>query len=160
MKPRSPQLALRFDAEHSAPVARWCEGAALPYLGACLVLLLDTDRKTAVREGNSLHLPLPPAATPRQIQDGVEAWLRQEAMRLIGASMERQALRLARPVPPWALSFSARSDWVHSHADGSLRCNWRLVEQPVELIEQAVSQALATLPLASATADFWEVRAA
>jgi hypothetical protein len=156
MKPRSPQLALRFDAELSASVARWRDGAELRYLGGRLVLLLDTDRKAAVRDGNTLHLPLPPAATPRQIQDSVEAWLRREAMRLIGASMERQSQRLARPVPPWALSFSARSDWVHSHADGSLRCNWRLIEQPVALIEQAVGQALAALPLASATTDFWE----
>lgn len=158
MKPRNPQLTLRFDSESSpsSPAVRWRDGADLQYLDARLVLRLDTDRKAAVREGDTLHLPLPPAATPRQIQDGVEAWLRQEAMRLIGASIQRQSQRLARPVPPWALSFSARGDWAQSRADGSLRCNWRLIEQPLALIEQVVGQALATLPSASATADFWE----
>ena len=162
MKPRSPQLTLRFDSESSlsAPAERWRDGADLKYLGAHLLLRLDTDRKTAVRDGATLHLPLPPAASPRQIQDGVEAWLRQEAMRLIGASIERQSQRLARSVPPWALSFSARSDWVRGHADGSLRCNWRLIEQPAALIEQAVSQALAALPPANATADFWAIQLA
>ena len=160
MKPRTAQFKLRFDAELPALAVRWRDGAALQYLGAPLFLRLDTDRKAAVRDGETLHLPLPPAATPRQIQDGVEAWLRQEAMRLIGACIQHQSQRLARPVPPWGLSFSARSDWAQSHADGSLRCNWRLIEQPVALIEQTVSQALAGLPTASATADFWEIQAA
>jgi hypothetical protein len=41
-----------------------------------------------------------------------------------------------------------------------LRCNWRLIEQPAELIEQAVSQALAALPSAGGMADFWEIQAA
>lgn len=162
MKPRNPQLALRFDSESSlsSPTERWRDGAELVYLGAHLVLRLDTDRKGAVRDGGTLHLPLPPAATPRQIQDGAEAWLRQEAKRVIGASIERQSQRLSRVVPPWALTFSARSDWVQGLADGSLRCNWRLIEQTTTLIEQAVSQALAALPPANATADLWEIQLA
>lgn len=162
MKSRSPQLNLPFSPAPSfvAQAPRWRDGAELQYLGACLVLRLDTDRKAAICDGDVLHLPLPPAATPRQIQDGVEAWLRQEALRLIGASIERLSQNLARPVPPWGLSFSARSDWVQGRADGALRCNWRLIEQPPALIEQAVSRALAALPSANAMADLWEVQAA
>lgn len=162
MKPRSPQLSLRLDSAPPDPALRWRDGAALAYLGGHLVLRLDTDRKDAVLDAAALHLPLPPAAMPRQIQDGVEAWLRREATRLIGASLERQAQRVGRSVPRWALSFAARGGWVSQHADGSLRFNWRLVEQPAGVIDQVVGQALAALPghTANATADFWGMQTA
>ena len=65
MKARSPQISLRLDA--APPTVRWHDGARLPFLGGHLLLSLETDRKVAVREGELLHLPLPPAATPRQI---------------------------------------------------------------------------------------------
>lgn len=160
MRPRSSQLALRFDAVSPDPAAHWHDGTSLPYLGTQLILRLATDRRVAILEGDSLHLPLPPAATPRQIRDSAEAWLRQEAARLIGASVDRQALCRNRPAPRWALSFSARSSWAMSHADGSLRFNWRLIEQSPVVIEQTVGQALDALPTAHATADLWEMQAA
>lgn len=163
MKPRSPQLALRLDSAPPDPAARWRDGASLAYLGGHLALRLDTDRKAADLDAGVLHLPLPPAATPRQVQDGVEAWLRQEAARLIGASVERHAQRLGRDIkntPRWALSFSARSGWVQSHADGSLRFNWRLIEQPTALIDQTVGHALASLPVGGTTVDLWGMQLA
>ena len=162
MAPRSPQLTLRLESAPPDPALRWHDGAALAYLGGRLILRLDTDREELIVEDAILHLPLPPAARPRQIQDGVEAWLRREAARLIGASVERQARRLGRSVPRWALSFSARGGWVAQHADGSLRFSWRLVEQPASVIEQAVGQALASLPreTSSSTADLWGMQTA
>ena len=160
--PRSPQLALRFDAELPDPAARWRDGALLPYLGGQLTLRIETDRKTAQLEDAILHLPLPPGATPRQIQDGVEAWLRQEAARLIGACVEQQALHAvpARPVPNWSFSFAARGGWAQQHEDGSLRFNWRLIEQPRETIEQVVAASVAALPVPGATADLWGMQRA
>lgn len=162
MTPRSPQLSLRLESAPPDPARRWHDGAALAYLGHHLILRLDTDRKDAILDGDTLHLPLPPAATPRQIQDGVEAWLRREATRLIGTSMETQAQRFGPPTRRWALSFSARGGWASQHADGSLRFNWRLVEQPVGVIDQVVGNALAALPRDSdsATADLWGMQAA
>ncbi|MCX7175875.1 MAG: DUF45 domain-containing protein [Proteobacteria bacterium] len=160
MKPRSPQLSLRLESAPPDPAMRWRDGAGLAYLGSHLILRLDTDRQDPVLEADALHLPLPPAATPRQIQDGVEAWMRREAKRLIGASVERQALRFGHAAPRWALSFSTRGGWVSQHADGSLRFNWRLVEQPPGVIDQVVGQALAALPRQHATADFWEMQTA
>ena len=162
MKPRSPQLTLWLESGQPEPAARWRDGAALAYLGGALTLRLDTDRKTAILDGSALHLPLPPAATQRQIQDGAEAWLRREASRLLGASLERQAQHLGRPKPCWALSFSARGGWALQHADGSLRFDWHLIEQPAVVIDQVVSHALAALPLErlTATKDFWGMQTA
>lgn len=153
MKARSPQLRLRLDAGVPDSAARWQDGARLPYLGDTLILKLDTDRGTAVRENDSLHLPLPPGATPRQIQDGAEAWLRQEAARLIGASIARQS----PGNPRWALSFAARSGPAQVAADGVLRFNWRLIEQPAAVIDQVVARAVASLPREAASADLWSL---
>lgn len=151
MKARSPQISLRLDA--APPAVRWHDGARLAFLGDELVLVLVTDRKAAMREGEILHLPLPPAATPRQIQDGVEAWLRQEAAFFIAASIKRQSPGDIR----WALSFAAKGGWAHVHADGSLRFNWRLIEQPAEIIEQVVARAIAALPQPAANSDLWDM---
>jgi len=162
MTPRSPQLSLRLDSAPPDPAVRWRDGAGLAYLGRRLILRLATDRKDAVLDGDTLHLPLPPAATPRQIQDGAEAWLRREAKRLIGASVQSQAQRLGHSASRWGLSFSARGGWGAQHADGSLRFNWHLVEQATGVIDQVVGQALAALPRdsGSATADFWGMQTA
>ncbi|KAF0166408.1 MAG: Uncharacterized protein FD157_356 [Rhodocyclaceae bacterium] len=150
---RSPQLTLKLDSSEPDPASRWHDGATLAFLGGSLRLVLGTRHKEALREGNTLDLPLPPQATPRQIQDRAEAWLREEAKRLLQQVIEqkflegRTALALAgRRAPRLALSFAARGHWVEVHNADALRCNWRLIEQPMPVIEQAIARAIATLP--------------
>lgn len=79
MKTRNPQLALRLDAAAPDADAQWRAGGVIAYLGGGLSLVLDTDCRAPERRGAELHLPLPPAATPRQIRDAAESWLRDEA---------------------------------------------------------------------------------
>ncbi|HEX8986814.1 MAG TPA: YgjP-like metallopeptidase domain-containing protein [Rhodocyclaceae bacterium] len=155
MKPRHPQLALRLDFDAPDPGARWRDGARLPYLGGEIVLSLDTDRRTAALEDGVLHLPLPPEATARQVQDGAEAWLRKEAARLLAVCVAIEARRLGRSPPHCSLSFASRASWVQPDGRGGLRCNWRLIEQPIETIEQTVALAVAKLPAAEATPDLF-----
>ena len=150
---RSPQLTLKLDSSGPDPASRWHDGAALAFLGGSLRLVLDTRHKEALREGDTLDLPLPPQATPRQIQDRAEAWLREEAKRRLQQVIEqkflegRSALALAgRRAPRLALSFAARGHWVEVQNGGALRCNWRLIEQPMPVIEQAIAHAIAALP--------------
>ena len=155
MKPRPPQLALRLDFDAPDPGARWCDGARLPYLGGEVVLALDTQRRAAVLDDGILHLPLPPEATPRQVQDSAETWLRKEAARLLAECVARQAQRFGRATPPCSLSFAARASWVQADGRGGLRCNWRLIEQPMATIEQALAPAIAKLPSLTATGDLF-----
>ncbi|MDP1734030.1 MAG: DUF45 domain-containing protein [Sulfuritalea sp.] len=150
---RSPQLKLKLDSSAADPATRWHDGAALAFLGGSLRLVLGTRHQEALREGDTLDLPLPPQATPRQIQDRAEAWLRDEAKRLLSQVIEqkflegRRAPALAgRRAPRLALSFAARGHWVEVHGSDSLRCNWRLIEQPMAVIEQAIARAIASLP--------------
>jgi len=141
-----PQLTLKLDSSGPDPASRWHDGAALAFLGGSLRLVLDTRHKEALREGGTLDLPLPPQATPRQIQDRAEAWLRTEAERLLRQVIDQKSVLAGRRAPRLALSFSARGHWVEVQDGNSLRCNWRLIEQPVAVIEQAVARAIAALP--------------
>jgi predicted metal-dependent hydrolase len=143
---RQPQLALKLDSTAVDPASRWHDGAALTFLGGSLRLVLGTQHQEALREGDTLDLPLPPQATPRQIQDRAEAWLRDEAKRLLSQVIEQKSALAGRRAPRLALSFAARGHWVEVQDDDSLRCNWRLIEQPMAVIEQAIARAIATLP--------------
>lgn len=152
---KTPQLALRLDATTPDPALRWHDGAAMAYLGGAVSLHLGTARKEAVLEQSMLHLPLPPEATPRQVQDAAEAWLRREAARLIGEVLARQAARQGRPVPAFSLSFATRASWAVADGPDHLRCNWRLVEQAPAVMEQVLAQALLRLPVSSPCDDLF-----
>ena len=155
MKPRNPQLSLRLDLGNvDEPTDPWAEGAPLAFLGSHVSLTLDTAHKQATLDGAILHLPLPPEATPRQIQDAAEAWLRNEAKNLLSEAIHRHAAHQCRTPPKLALSFAVRSHWVHVESD-CLRCNWRLVEQPMEVIDQVISRAVASLPLPVVEGDLF-----
>lgn len=138
MKPRTPQLTLRLDAATPEPDAHWGAGTTIAYLGSRLTLVLDTTCRVAMRIGDELHLPLPPAATSRQICDAAESWMREEALRLF---TEKSALT-GRPGLVIKLVFGKRSDWARLEGR-QLRCHWRLIEQPLPVITQVLNQALA-----------------
>jgi len=153
MKLREPQRTL-FDSDTGPSVSRWRDGATLDYLGQTLQLRLVTDSRHAHREDDILHLPLPPDATPRQIQDAAESWLRREATTLFSMLIAREAQRLSRDMPALALSFSARGSWTQIDERG-LRCNWHLIEQPMPVIDLALAKAAAQLPMRSTSADLF-----
>lgn len=153
---RAPQRTLFEDGRAVLAMTDWCPDKAIDYLGASIRLRCNTNRRQAALEGDVLHLPLPPQATPRQIQDAAESWLRQEAIRLFKAVATHAAVRQGRDVPELRLSFSARSDWTVVSPDG-LSCNWRLIEQPVAVIETALARAVAELPPRQQAADLFGV---
>lgn len=161
-KTRDSQLSLKLDSGATEPTTRWQDGAMLAFLGGSLRLVLGSAHAEALREGTTLNLPLPPQATPRQIQDRAEAWLREEATRRLQAVIEqkflegRTALALAGRRPPrLALSFAVRGHWVEVDGRDALRCNWRLIEQPMPVIEHAISHAIAGLPPENAGVDLF-----
>jgi predicted metal-dependent hydrolase len=155
---RSPQRTL-FDAnQRIAPTVRWHEGARIDYLGSSLSLQLDTDRRQALREDDVLHLPLPPDATERQIQDAAESWLRREAKtlfsELIANQIVNQTQRLKQQNPTFSLSFSLKGSWAQLDG-GVLRLNWRLIEQPLSVIELTLRRAIAMLPAEQTSNDLF-----
>lgn len=94
-----------------------------------------------------MHLPLPPAATPQQIRDTAESWLRDAALRTFSALVEGRGYRIV-------LAYGKRGDWVKR--DGQiLRCHWRLIEQPPAVIAQVLDRALAEPSSAAACRDMF-----
>lgn len=152
----NPQLGLWSEPRSQLDsTERWGDGMQLPFLGGSLTLCLATSREMAAIEDGRLHLPLPPGATARQIQDAVEACLRQEAAVLISAELAKLAEPTGNKPPKWAFSFATQADWVQQHGDGSLRINWRIIELPRAELERIVAVAMAELTMQQATADLW-----
>lgn len=153
-----PQLKLRLDAAAPDAAAQWRAGGIVAYLGGTLVLTLDTDRRLPERVGTELHLPLPPAATPRQIRDAAESWLRDEALRIFSAAVRKSALAERRQdeAPRIVLAFGRRGDWVRREGD-LLRCHWRLIEQTPTVIGQVLEGARAAPRHASADGDLFSL---
>lgn len=125
---RKPQLDLRLDAVAPDAALRWHEGASIRWLGQSLRLTLDHEHSQISHQGDVLYLPLPPHATPRQIQDSAESWLRAEAIRYLThciaekfskamrikstTSTTKNSALVRRQQPRLVLSFAARSHWV------------------------------------------------
>ena len=77
---RKLQLDLRLSAAKPDAALRWHEGASVLWLGQSLRLTFTKTHAQTCQENGVLFLPLPQDASPRQIQDCAEAWLRSEAM--------------------------------------------------------------------------------
>lgn len=154
MTPRNPQLALRLEADKPDSDGCWRAGGAVGYLGGTLTLVLDTSCREPTRMADELHLPLPPAARPRQICDAAESWLRDEALRNFAAIVAQKSALTGRQAPPIVLAFGKRSDWVRVE-NQTLRCHWRLIEQSLPVIEQVLGRALASLQPATVCDDLF-----
>ncbi|MBK6637056.1 MAG: DUF45 domain-containing protein [Rhodocyclaceae bacterium] len=160
MSLRTSQLALRLDATAVSPSRRWQDGDSIAFLGGTLTLRLATDVEASARRGDELHLPLPPQASERQIQDSAEAWLRREAEQLFTNIITRHTAAAGNLAPKLQLSFAAKGGWTDVEPatrtrPGKIRCNWRLIEQAPESIEQVLASALAAVQTSSATPDLF-----
>ena len=151
---RKRQLDLRLDATAPDPALHWHEGTLIRYLGLSLRLTLSHEHVQTCRQGDTLFLPLPPHATPRQIQDSAEAWLRADAIRYLTHCIAEKSALAIRRQPRLVLSFATRGNWVElldaapasatdiAPESATLRCYWRLIEQSPEIIDAALNQAL------------------
>lgn len=158
MKARNPQLTLRLEAAPQRTTVRWCDGTRLPYLGSEITVHLARDCQEAALQDDVLHLPLPPEALPRQIQDCAEAWLQREALSRFNTVARRQAERHGTMVLPCVLSFATRTSWVEADTKGEthcLRCNWRLIEQADIVVEQVIGAVVAALPQVAPMLDLF-----
>ncbi|MDE2612023.1 MAG: M48 family metallopeptidase [Burkholderiales bacterium] len=148
----------------------WRDGAAIPFLGEPVIMLLDPRVGGSVlhsAEGTlpgvprlTLHLGLPQDAAPEQIRDAVQGWLQRQARRIFEERVSVFAPRLGVRVRRLALS-AAATRWGSASADGSIRLNWRLVHFGMPVIDYVVTHELAHLLEMNHSPAFWEaVRAA
>ena len=143
-----PQLALRLGKLPDGAV-QWQDGVGVAYLGGEICLHLSSEDFLARLNGDILHLPLPPAASARQIQDSAEAWLRQQCLvkveEVFAQLQNRQLVLATRRQLNFQLSFAARAPWIIAEDANTLRCNWRLIEHAPQTIAQHAEKALRQL---------------
>lgn len=134
---------------------RWEHGAALPFLGETLTIVLDPAHRGAVaRDGGRLRVALPPGAGPEQIRDSVQGWMQKQARQLFEARIVHFAGQIGVRPTRWGLS-SARTRWGSCGADGSIRLNWRLLHFPPDIVDYVVCHELAHLKELNHGPQFW-----
>ena len=144
----------------------WRDGAAFPFLGETVIVVLDpriTGSLLRHAEGTlpgvpalTLHLGLPQEVAPEQIRDAVQSWLQRQAKRIFEERTAVFAERLKVRVRRIALS-AAATRWGSANADGSIRLNWRLVHFALPVIDYVVAHELAHLREMNHSPAFWDV---
>lgn len=144
----------------------WRDGAAVPFLGETVIVVLDPRATGAVLNTDgqalpgvprlALHVGLPHTATPEQIRDAVQSWLQRQARRLFEERVQHFAGKLGVRCTRLSLS-SAQTRWGSASADGSVRLNWRLVHFALATIDYVVTHELAHLREMNHSPRFWDV---
>jgi predicted metal-dependent hydrolase len=146
----------------------WRMGAAIPYLGAPVILVADPgapktsgrailDPPDAIPGGSPpqvLRLSLPPNAAPAQWRAATAAWLMRQARRLFTARLDRYAPQLDVRWQRLSLS-SARTRWGSASSQGWIRLNWRLIHLSLPVIDYVVVHELAHLREMNHSPRFW-----
>ena len=148
----------QWRARRRLPQVHFADGGRLPYLGIELTLRLRSDLRASVLApgpaGEELCLALPAHASEMQIRDAVQAWLKDQALRVLGQRLAELSGRNGVACASWALS-SARSQWGSCGADGRIRLNWRLIHFALPVIDYVVAHELAHLKELNHGPEFW-----
>jgi len=161
---------LREQQERSQRLAEakvdWRDGAAIPFLGETVIVVLDPRATGAVLNTAAdalpgvprltLHVGLPQHAAPEQIRDAVQSWLQRQARRVFEERIRHYAAQLRVTCTRLSLS-SAQTRWGSASADGSIRLNWRLIHFAMASIDYVVAHELAHLRHMDHSPRFWDV---
>ena len=145
----------------------WKDGAVFPFLAQPIRLRLDPlaaddrldrlDRPpsgTAGAVSGTLHLALAVSATPDQIRDAVQHWLRARATTLFTERLDHFSPLLGVRWRKLSLS-SAVTRWGSASASGAIRLNWRLVHLSLPVIDYVVVHELSHLRVMDHSPRFW-----
>ncbi len=139
-------------------VLNLADGGSLSFLGRDVALRLraDIDSARLVEHATStdLQLPLPVDADEQRVRDTLQAWLKEQARRILGERIAVLAPRLHVQPRTWSLS-SARSQWGACTNDRHIRLNWRLVHFSLPVIDYVVAHELAHLKEMNHSPRFW-----
>lgn len=149
----------RLDADR----VDWCDGAVLPFRGEPIRLVLDplgrgaSLHRDALPGTARLHLSLAPgSATPAQIEQAVQAWLKRQARQVFTERLDHFAPQLGVAWTQLTLS-NAATRWGSARADGAIRLNWRLLHLAPALLDYVVVHELSHLRVMDHSPRFWAV---
>jgi len=144
-------------ARRLQPQMQWRDGAALPYLGADIMLRIAAGQSAGIRYDESareLTVCLPADAGEQQLKDRVQGWLQMQAKRLFAERLPIYAEKLGVTYQSFALS-SAMTQWGSCTADGKIRLNWRLMHFALAQIDYVIAHELAHLREMNHSPRFW-----
>jgi len=148
----------QWRAKRKLPNVRFADGGRLPFLGAEIILRLRPELRThelaSGPAGDELRLALPLDASEERVRDTVQAWLKEQARRVLEERLLDLSARNSVNFTSWALS-SARSQWGSCGADGRIRLNWRLVHFALPVIDYVVAHELAHRKELNHGPEFW-----
>jgi predicted metal-dependent hydrolase len=105
-------------------------------------------------EGGVLWVQLPPAASPLQVRDSVQAWMERQALVHFTQRLHHFAPLLGVQWRVLKLS-NAGTRWGSAKADGSIRLHWRLMEFDAAQIDYVVVHELSHLRHMNHSPQFW-----
>lgn len=141
---------------------QWVEGGAFDYLGRRVHLRIDPTQAAPCHLDDSecdapcLRLGLPQTASEAQIRDTVQAWLMRQAVQVFEARLSHFAPLLGVRWTRLRLS-SAGKRWGSASADGTIRLNWRLLHQRLDMVDYVVVHELSHLRHMDHSPQFWDV---
>lgn len=144
-------------ARRLQPQMQWCDGAALPYLGADIALRIVATQAAGIAfdaATRELTVCLPADAAEQQLKDRVQGWLQLEAKQLFAERLPLYAEKLDVSYQSFALS-SAMTQWGSCTVDGKIRLNWRLIHFALPLIDYVIAHELAHLREMNHGPRFW-----
>jgi len=184
--PRARRLALRVDPRHdqaelvlprgvsleegrrfAATRADWLRRrlaalpARVPFAGGSVIPILGVPHRVrhepggrggVRREGGELVV----TGGAAEIRRRLEAWLRAEARRVLGARARSAAARLGREAPRIGVRDPA-TRWGSCSARGRLSFSWRLVMAPEAVLDYVVAHEVAHLEEANHGPRFWRL---
>jgi predicted metal-dependent hydrolase len=141
---------------------RWVDGGSFDYLGQRVRLCIDPTQAAPCHldhtdvDGPCLRLGLAHAASEEQIRDTVQAWLMRQAQQVFEARLTHFAPLLGVRWTRLRLS-SAGKRWGSASADGTIRLNWRLLHQTMDMVDYVVVHELSHLRHMDHSPQFWDV---
>ncbi len=138
------------------PVARWADGAHVPFLGEQLTLCVRHSlfAAHAQQRARELWVFVADDQDAARIEQDVAHWYRQEAEMLFAQRVAHYAPLLN--VAPRAVKLSvAKTQWGCCTARGTVRINEQLIRLPLRLIDYVVVHELAHLREMNHSAAFW-----
>lgn len=155
------KIAEMREHRRAHPRVHWEHGAALPYLGAPIKLVVSKGEPEngqavcfdVVQRELTIHLP--PSAGAQQIKDRAQGWLQSEARRIFAERLEQFAQNLGVRPRSFRLS-SAATRWGSCSTEGKILLNWRLIHFPLTSIDYVVAHELTHLKEMNHGPRFWK----
>lgn len=141
---------------------QWIDGGTFDYLGRRVRMRIDPTQAAPCHlshteaDGPCLRLGVAHTASEEQIRDTVQAWLMRQAQQVFEARLIHFAPLLGVRYTRLRLS-SASTRWGSASADGTIRLNWRLLHQAMDVVDYVVVHELSHLRHMDHSPQFWDV---